>query len=433
MSEKFDAIVVGAGPAGSAASLSLAKMGFKVLLIERGRFPGSKNMVGGRLYAHSIKKIIPDFPSDAPIERRVTREVIGFMSDHSVLNIDFYNYNVPKEAESFTLLRARFDRWFASKAEEAGAFLVTGIKVDDLIIKDGNVRGVIAGPDKIECDVVIAADGANSSLAERAGLRSSYNAIDFSLGVKEIVELPKEKIEERFGLEGDEGVAMVHVGPFTKGVVGGSFLYTNKDSISLGVVVRLHSMMQKVTEGVDIYSHELVNSFLSHPYVKRLVGGGKVVEYSAHAIPEMPWEHRPKLYTNGMMVVGDAAGFIINTGYNLRGMDLAIQSGILAAEAYKKARDVGQFKAEQLAEYERLLKDSFVIKDLNRYKKAWKALDNQRLYTSYPEIILELVERLYTVDGKEKGKLVDELRRAMRGRISLFSAILDGLRMVRAV
>src|SRR2546422_2166429 len=129
--EKFEAIVVGAGPAGSTAAYGLAKAGMKTLLVERGKAPGHKAMFGGRIYAYPLHKLLPGFEKDCPIERFVTRENMSFLAEDTALNIQFDSPKLASGASaSFTANRAKFDAWLAKKAEEAGATLITGIRVD---------------------------------------------------------------------------------------------------------------------------------------------------------------------------------------------------------------------------------------------------------------------------------------------------------------
>src|SRR6266702_2167134 len=196
--EGFEVAVVGAGPAGSAAAITLAREGVQVLLVERGTFPGSKNVFGGRIYSYALKKLLGDSWKDAPVERFVRKEGITFMTSDNAFSVEFES----KDPEgSFTAKRAKFDKWLAEQAEKAGASLITESRVDDLIIDGDRVRGIVAGQDKIPTDVVIACDGTTTGLARRAGLASMLDPGQISMGVKDVIELPSEKIEERLGLE----------------------------------------------------------------------------------------------------------------------------------------------------------------------------------------------------------------------------------------
>src|SRR3989442_10957102 len=261
--EGFEVAVVGAGPAGSAAALTLAREGVQVLLVERGTFPGSKNVFGGRIYSYALKRLLGDQWRDAPVERFIRKEGITFMTTDSSFSIE-YEAKDPKG--SFTAVRAKFDKWLAEHAEKAGASLITDSRVDDLIIEGGQVKGIIAGKDKIPTDAVIACDGTTTSLARKAGLAAMLEPEEPSMGMKDVIELPAEKIEERFGLEPEEGAAHVFVGECSGGLRGGGFLYTNKDSLALGMVVGADDASMKA-----VPSHTFMDRLRNHRRDQRLI------------------------------------------------------------------------------------------------------------------------------------------------------------------
>ena len=419
MPEKFDVIIVGAGPAGCAAGYSLAKMGFNVLILERGKYPGAKNVMGGRMYGHALNRLIPGFWKEAPVERMVTQEKLTFLCNKASVTLDFQDEELLKPPNSFTILRAKFDQWLANKAVEAGATLVPNIRVDDLLWREKKVAGIIAGEDKIEANVVIAADGAVSLMAEKAGLKT-FEVKQFALGMKEIIELPEKTIEDRFNLTHEEGAAQLLVGQCTKEIPGGGFIYTNKTSLSVGIVMDIDRLIEK-----KIDSHEIIREFNENPVVAKLIEGGKILEYSAHVIPETS---RSRLFTDGMLVVGDAGGLVVNSGITLRGMDMAIASGAAAAEAVKNSMGKNDFSKECLSYYEDLLRKDFVLKDIATFKKASEFLQNDRLYTLYPEIACRLFYKLWAVDGAKK-RAFDELLEATKGnRINMILDVLKGLR-----
>jgi electron transfer flavoprotein-quinone oxidoreductase len=427
--EKFDAIVVGAGPAGCAAAYTLAKAGLAVLLVERGKFAGAKNMTGGVLYGPVLNTLFPDFWKDAPVERHISRQIITFLSERASLSIDFHSAGFDKPPyNGFTVLRAKFDRWFVQKVEQAGAVVITRIRVDDLLWDKQQVVGIVAGGDELLANVVIAADGVNSLLAQKAGLRGMLSPRDVNQGVKEVIKLPRETIEERFNLADDNGVAIQFLGFCTKGVHGGGFLYTNKESLSLGVVVQLGALIKNSLKSV-----ELLEGFKAHPTVKELIKGGTTVEYSAHLVPAAGWRMMPRLYTDGLLVAGDAAALVLATGRALEGMNFALASGVAAAEAVKRAKEKGDFGKDTLSYYEKLLAESFVFQDLKRFRRASQFLEIQRIYSTYPDLACSLAERIFRVDGNPKKNVWQLLREEMKGRVSLWQLIRDGISGGRAI
>ncbi len=319
----FDAIIVGAGLAGSVAALVLAREGADVLVIERGNAAGAKNVTGGRIYAHSLERIIPGFAETAPVERRITHEKLAFMTETGAMTMDYLNADEASASQvSYSVLRSKFDAWLMAQAEEAGAQLITGIRVDNVVQRDGKVVGVEADGDILEANVVILADGVNSLLAEKLGMAKRVDAANVAVGVKELIELPKSVIEDRFQLQGNEGAACLFAGSPTDGLMGGGFLYTNEDTLSLGLVCGLHHL-KDAKKSVP----QMLEDFKQHPAVAPLIAGGKMVEYSAHVVPEAGMDMQPELIGDGVLIAGDAAGMCMNLGFTIRGMDLAVAAG----------------------------------------------------------------------------------------------------------
>lgn len=421
MEEKFDAIVVGAGPAGSACGYTLANAGLNTLVVERGKFPGAKNMWGGAYYGPLLHELFPNFWEEAPVERIIKRRKFSFLTEDSALSVDFTakKFGEPPY-NGFSILRAKFDRWLASRAEQAGAIVASGLNAADLLWEGSKVCGIKAGGDNLPADVVVACDGVNSILAEKAGLRSGFSPMDMKQGVKEVIQLPQEVIERRFNLSGKEGIAWESLGTFTKGIPGGAFIYTNEESLSIGVVVQLHALAEK-----NIKANDLLEEYKQHPEVASFLKDGKMVEYSAHLIPVSGRAMMPALYGNGILVAGDAAAMTLATGLVLEGANFAIASGVAAAETIIEAKRTGDFTKTVLSNYQTRLEQSFVLKDLETFKKAPHFLENSRLYTQYPEFLCDLAERIFTNDGRPREKIIKLLKQARDGRISFLQIIQD--------
>jgi electron transfer flavoprotein-quinone oxidoreductase len=427
--DKFDVIIVGAGVAGSTAAYLLAKQGLEVVLIERGPYPGSKNLSGGVLYGRIFEQIFPRYWEEAPVERCITNNVVTFMTENSHFNLDFKNQILEQQHNAYTVLRGKFDRWLGDQAEAAGAMLVPGIKVERVLKEDGRVVGVSAGDEEMRADVVIAADGAYSFITQDAGLRGKPDSEDTAIGVKELIGLPRQVIEERFHLKGNEGAAYAIVGWATRGVPGGGFLYTNIDSLSIGIVAPIAGLVKN-----KVRSGEMMENFMQHPMIAPLVQGGKLLEYGAHIVPEGGLKAMPRLFGDGILAVGDAAGLGINSGFVVRGMDLAIGSAVAAAETVVAAKATGDFSAQALGEYARKLDQSSVMADMRTYANAPHFFQNERLYTTYPEMLERVMTRIYTGDAQPKEHLFPMLMKSTReSEVSVFDLIRDVMGGLRAL
>lgn len=395
----FDAIVVGAGLAGSVAAYELAKAGKEVLMVERGNFAGAKNMTGGRLYAHSLKKVFPDFEKEAPLERKICHERISLMTGDSNFTIDFSSDAMEDESQaSYSVLRGPFDQWLASKAEDAGAEAIYGIPVESLIRDEsGKVCGIKAGEDEITAEVVILCDGVNSLLAQEAVVYSKPPASQIAVGVKEVFELDEQTIDDRLLCNPGEGAAWLFAGDATHGVFGGGFMYTNRTSISLGVVAGIEACASSAN-ATPVY--QMLEDLKNHPAVAPLIKGAKVVEHSGHMVPEGGINIMPPLIGDGVMLAGDSAMMCINLGYMVRGMDYAIAAGQMAGQQAVKALDAGDTSKAGLQGYVDALEQSFVLKDLRQYKDEPAFMENfDRMFNGYPVMVRDIMNSMFVVDG----------------------------------
>ena len=407
--EKFDVIVVGAGLSGLATALTLSGEGVEVLVLERGDYPGAKNVTGGRLYVNPVREFFHDLWPNAPLERLIVREGFALMAKERSVTLEYSGSELGNEPpQSYSVLRARFDRWLAEQAESRGAMLLTKVRVDDVIRENGGVAGVIAGGDELRANVVIACDGVLSLIPEKAGLRSPGSPHDYAVGIKEVIALDTGVINDRFGLERNEGAARLFAGEVTRGHFGGGFLYTNRDSISLGIVIGIGGLVGRASPP-DIPA--LLDAFKARPEIAPLIRGGDTVEYAAHAIPEGGYRALGKLYGNGILVAGDAAGLALNMGVTVRGMEYALASGCLAARAVLKAREAGNFRTETLSLYGRLLEESFVLRDFKSFQETPAVLANPRFTNHYPELIGAVMKDVYAVPAGPKARLYETIRK----------------------
>jgi electron transfer flavoprotein-quinone oxidoreductase len=433
MSDKFDVIIVGAGPSGTACAFSLARAGLSVVVFERGEFPGAKNMFGGILYTTILNRLIPKFWEEAPLERHITKRRFSLLSEDSELAFEFrteaYNRHPPYN-HSFTAYRAKFDPWFSKKAEAAGAMVIPETVVDDLILDQGRVVGVKARREggEVYGDVVVLAEGANSFLAKKLGLRPDFPPRAMVVAVKEVVGLPREKIQERFCLEGDEGVAMEFFAGAVGGLVGSAFIYTNKETLSVGLGCTIDAYMHH-----KITPHDIMEQFKKHPSIQRYIRGGELLEYSAHMIPEGGYHQVPTLVTDGCLLVGDAAHFV-NASFYHEGTNLAMGSGMLAAEAIIEAKQRGDFSKKSLEGYVAKLRNSFILKDLYQYRRLseWTH-NNPQFFKDYPELLIDLVQDYFTLSEESKGDVWRQMMSKWQGRISVVKSLLELNRFRKAM
>jgi electron transfer flavoprotein-quinone oxidoreductase len=427
MAEQVDVIVVGAGLAGLGAAYHLAGEGLEVLVVERGDYPGAKNVSGGRLYLDPVRPLYPQLFAEGEleheaVERRVIKEGLAMLSDDCMTSLEFRSDEyVQGPAHSVTLLRGRFDRWLGERVAERGAIVVPGYKVDDLVWDGGQVVGIQSAGDEVRSRVVLAADGALSFMAERAGLRGRFNPDHYALGIKEVVELPPGTIEDRFLVGPGQGAAQLFFGSISQGMLGGGFLYTNRDSLSVGLVLGMADM---VAAGGRARAHEIMNAFKGRAELDRLLAGGRVVEYSAHAIPETSHRDLKRLSLGGLLVLGDAAGLSLNMGISVRGMDFALASGAYAAETVRAAFDADDFSAPFLSRYDSALRESFVLQDQVTFAGMHEFLKNPRLYNEYPVQMARLFRRLFHVGAGPKERFWPAIWRTFR-ELSLGDALRD--------
>ena len=428
---QFEVIVVGAGPAGSAAALTLARAGRKVCLIERGPFPGSKNMYGGVVYGRVLATLIPNWTEEIPVQRWVVRRATVLMTGEQALSIDYRSERWGEAPyNGCTTLRPEFDAWLAGHAVAAGAELITSTTVTGLVREGGRVLGVKTDrPDgTVWAPIVIACDGVNSFLAKEAGLYHHGEAENYTLGVKEVLALPKEEIDKRFSLRDNQGADFELVG-CTGNIPGGGFVYTNLESIAVGVVLSVKALGES-----GVRPEALIAELKKHPMMAPLVAGAEVREYSAHLIPEAGLAMMPDLAGDGLLVAGDAAALCLAAGVFLEGVNFAIGSGAAAGTVADEALRAGDTSAAYLARYRERLASSFVLADHQKLKRAPGLMLSDRMQFRYPQLVCNLVESFYTVNNPapKAGLLRLARREAARRGVKLRDLAADGWAAVRS-
>ncbi|MEI7645006.1 MAG: FAD-dependent oxidoreductase [Chloroflexales bacterium] len=430
----FDAIVVGGGPSGSAAALTMARAGLKTILIERGQFVGAKNFFGGVMYTHALADVLPEYwERKPPFERPVTEQGYWMLSPDSVVRIMHKSEHYKQEpAEAYTVLRALFDPWLAEQAVAAGALLITKTTVSH-ILQDakGRVIGVRTDrPDgEVYAPIVIIAEGVNNLLTQKLGLIKNDLPPRFvALAVKEYISLPPKEIQARFGLSGpSEGAAIDVFGDATLGLPGTAFLYTDRNGLSIGVGMLLEEFVAH-----KLRPYEVLARFKNHPVIQPYLEGGKPLEYGAHLIPETGYDRMPKLSAAGVMVVGDAAGMV--DAVHREGTNLAMTAGKLAGTTAIAAHQANNFSAAFLKQYRQSLEASFVLKDMKQYRRMTDFLDSTPHFMgTYANFLNDAALRYFTAHGMPKRDMEKQIVGLLQERRSFFGMAQDMLKLLRAM
>jgi len=370
---KYDLVIVGAGPGGSACAKIATESGLKVIFLERARTPGEKNTSGATIWGNIARTIHPDFPAEAPIERTVDGGRLFFVPEgtdwekggYSLLGVSSPHKNV---SDPLNVYRNIFDKWWAEQSVAVGAelktkTLVTGVLRD----ADGKVTGVLdENGTKYEGSIVIGADGINSIIGRMAGLRSAWGSHENCLCCKIDWELDEKLIDDRFGSSIDHGndtgiLLEIYFAQPMAGNAGYFWIFPNRGSLALGLGIVINDLI-RLEHNIWWYMWNSIN----HPIVKPKLKGGQPRSYIAHCIPLTnpigPSGTLFKSYGDGIMLVGDAAGFVCPI--DGAGWCGAVIAGRTAAEIAVKALESGDTSAESLKRYEKKWVDGDLGKNL---------------------------------------------------------------------
>ena len=278
--EQFDVVIIGGGSAGLAALKQLSSVGIQTVLLEAGSTIGTKNVSGGILYSknpqtgkvHNVDEIFENFLEEKPWERQITKYILNCVSKDKVLSIDLTDSHDYQSNFGCSVLLNKLNSWFAKQsletAEKNGGGIISGVHVRNITWDNERGKTIIQTDelDDFEAKAVIASDGVNSEVAEITGARKKFLPPELYQGVKVVIKLPEEIIEERFQLNPGEGTAHIFAGDITLDHIGGGFLYTNLDSLSAGVVYHYDSLLSNPTG-----PNNLINALLNNPFVKEYI------------------------------------------------------------------------------------------------------------------------------------------------------------------
>ena len=375
-----DVVIVGAGPAGLSTAIALAdklkqrKEKKRIIIIEKGSSVGSHILSGAVIHPQSLKNLLNTGEFDGiPFDSKVTNsdKVIKLNDDGSEIVLPFHPPYMSNKGNYVASL-AQICKYLATLAEERGVEIYTGFSVDSVLYNDENQIIGIKTKDtginhcgekqknfqegtKVEAKITIFAEGSRGSTVKtvinKLDLEFAKNPQIYSLGIKEIWKLPEGRIEVG-SVKHTFGYPLKDKEEF-----GGGFIYgLSEDRAAVGLVVGLDY------EDPTFDPHNAMQIWKTHPYISKFLEGGQILEAGAKTLPEGGWNSIPKCYADNMLIVGDSAGFLSTP--KLKGIHLAVQSGICAAQVATNALVIGDTSKKVLSKYEDLINESSIYDEL---------------------------------------------------------------------